>query len=139
MKCKNSMHSLNRYLSLLWYYCLKLMFVILLFLVFSWKFAFPSYLRYMDSGLIVETSLALREPSDKPTITLCARSPKTGLGWKNIKAGRNTLKKYCNYTKLINYFNCINMRTFNMTETILKNSQVNSSWIQDMSNDGKVF
>ena len=121
------------------YYCLKFMFVILLFLVFSWKFALPSFLRYLNSGLIVETSLSPRQPSDKPTITICAKNAQNGLSWKNIKNGRNTLEKYCNFTKIEDAFDCINRRTYNMTEAILKTSQKNGSWIQEMSNDGEVF
>ena len=66
---------------------MKTVFVALLFAFFVWKFAFPSYQKYMDSGVIVEKSWVPRLPKDSPSVTFCALKYKIykPQGWKTIK------------------------------------------------------
>ena len=99
---------------------LKLFFVILLFSFFVWQFAIPSFEKYLYSGNLGDKTKVYRNQEDTPSVTFCALK-KTELGWKSAKMKNHVklIESYCsNATTVTETMDCIDMKTFNLTETI---------------------
>ena len=130
-----------------WSYFLRLLFIAGLFTVFVCRFAWPSFNKYLHSGVFVDQSTKRRENKDSPTITFCALNNETEKGWKKkIDEIADFYKtwpdKYCdNPEKIDDAVTCLNNGTFNLTETIRVGPNKNLNfigpdhelWIEDVS------
>ena len=96
---------------------MKVLFVIIMFSIFIWKFGIPSFKKYTSSGVSEDFSWV----SDSPAVTVCALNKKTEAGWKTV-ATFNTasaLDHYCDEQKSVkNATDCVEKKTFNFTEII---------------------
>ena len=110
---------------------LKSIFVVLLFVLYVWKFGYPSCARYLSAGMTVERNLAHRSSADLPGVTFCALNNKTLTGWKgDVVDYDQTIASDCpSATTVGQILDCIKNETFSLSETISTgDSQV---WTQE--------
>ena len=100
--------------------------IFLLLLLFGLFFGFPSlenYLRsdvYTDVGTIDEATIPL------PAVTICVKNPENNFtGWKSTtkddSSDPNTnIAQICRNVSPTDVFNCIEEKTFNLTESVMK-------------------
>ena len=109
---------------LTWNFSLKFMFVALLFTIFVWKFAVPSFRKFFYSGVMIDKSWADRLTEDSPAVTFCAKNNETGLGWKTNKTMKgedwydSAIVFFCNNQTVEYAVDCLHKQTFNLTESI---------------------
>ena len=103
---------------------IKGMFISLLFSIFVWQFAIPSFNKYLYSGSMEDVKWVDREPDDSPAITFCAVNNKSLYGWKQTKEELESthvsaVDHHCNKPDLVEHAEeCVERETFNLTETI---------------------
>ena len=139
-----------------WNLSLKLLFVALLFTFFVWRFAIPSFKKFLYSGVTIDKTWARRQQEDSPSVTFCALNNKAMLGWKRNESINeedwftSAIVVFCNNPKTVDdAMDCLDKETFNLTETIKtikttagNNIKTNNEvWMQDISEtyQGRVF
>ena len=155
IRCFKTAFETMKYL-LNWHLFLRFLSVGLLFTCFVWKFAIPSFEKFLDSGVMVDKIWAPRQPEDSPSFTFCALNNNELMGWKSNKSLKNedwfksAISDFCNNpTTVDDAMDCLDKQTFNLTETIKTtnlshNEGVgadNELWTQDISetHQGRVF
>ena len=134
---------------------LKLLFIALLFSVFVWQFAIPSFQKYLTAGVMVDKSWRKRKSKDSPSVSFCALNNKTGLGWKHsdkpiIDQNTTAIGIQCNNPANVeDALDCLHKETFNLTETIKTANSIiypfvdpdEEIWIEDVMEAfiGRVF
>ena len=121
---------------------LKVLFVSILFGIFSWQFAYPSIKKWCESGVLTDKTWKRRETGDSPAITICAQNKITSFGWKHIgdpavRFKISAFEMFCNNSQdLQEALDCIDKETFNRTETI-RNKE--SDLVRIVSQDEKIW
>ena len=95
-----------------------------LFTIFVVKFAVPSFMKFVNSGTVNDKSWRQKTEEDFPSVTFCALNNKTLMGWKNkefrMEIGQSFIESNCgNETTLKDTVDCIEKKTYNLTETIM--------------------
>ena len=102
----------------------KLLFIALLFSVFVWQFAIPSFHKYLSAGVMVDKSYRRRVAEDSPSVSFCALNNNTEFGWKSsdkpiIEQNTTAIDLLCNNPANVDdALDCFNKETFNLTDTI---------------------
>ena len=100
-----------------------------LFIIFSYNFAWPSFKKYMEAGVITEKSWRSQEATDWPSLTFCRYDNATGLGWKNTthvyskeaNYSWTWTEQFCEEAKTIDEtLACIHKETYNLSEKIVE-------------------
>ena len=101
---------------------MKVVFLSVLFGLFLWNFAIPSFHKYLYSGLMVDTTWKARTPEDSPSLTFCAMNSLSYVGWKKKMTpvkNMTAIDLHCNQSKTtIEALNCFEENTYNLTDTI---------------------
>ena len=112
---------------------LKTAFAFALFCLFLIYFGIPSWRKFTDKEIILNTKKIDFEKIPTPTLTILANSKETGLPWKNNPVNRDPhyLKKFCEHGNITyeELIDCVHNNTYSFTDI------VETAWIKNGSKD----
>ena len=124
---------------------LRMVFVLLLIILFIWRFAAPSVQKYLDAGVVTEKTWRLRTLEDFPAITFCILNSETQWGWKKMIPQVEDeyvawIDLFCsNATDVEEAVGCLDHGTYSINDTIAGENEVKHNGFDFMRSGQKHY